>query len=101
MGIGLGGISDEVLLKRVSAISNQAVVAAVAQEIAEARVLGDDAAVAGIDGRSTCRMHDLSEFIKTLPQCFTRWFNRTHQRSGTLWEQRYQSVIIGLGCHLP
>ena len=97
----MGGISDEVLLKRVSAISNQAVVAAVAQEIAEARVLGADAAVAGIDGRSTYRMHDLSEFIKTLPQCFTRWFNRTHQRSGTLWEQRYQSVIIGLGCHLP
>ncbi len=101
MGIAVGGISDEVLLKRWSAISNQAVVAAVAQEMAEARVLGADAAVAGIDGRSACRMHDLSEFIKTLLQCFTRWFNRTHQRSGTLREQRYQSVIIGLGCRLP
>jgi hypothetical protein len=30
LGIGLGGISDEVLLKRWSAISNEAVVAAVA-----------------------------------------------------------------------
>ena len=31
-------------------------------------------------------MHDLSEFMKSLLQRFTRWFNRTHQRTGTLWE---------------
>jgi hypothetical protein len=42
-------------------------------------------------------MHDLSEFMKRLLQCFTRWFNRTHQRSGTLWEERYKSVIVESG----
>jgi hypothetical protein len=35
--------------------------------------------------------------MKTLLQCFTRWFNRTHQRSGTLWEERYKSVIVESG----
>ena len=35
--------------------------------------------------------------MKTLPQRFTRWFNRTHQRSGTLWEERYKSVIVESG----
>jgi hypothetical protein len=42
-------------------------------------------------------MHDLSEFMKTLLQRFTRWFNRTHKRSGTLWEERYKSVIVESG----
>lgn len=42
----------------------------------------------------TKRMHDLSEFMKTLPQRFTRWSDRTHQRSGTLWEERFKSVIV-------
>jgi putative transposase len=37
-------------------------------------------------------MRSLSEFMKTLLQRFTRWFNRVHERSGTLWEQRYKSV---------
>jgi hypothetical protein len=35
--------------------------------------------------------------MKTLLQRFTRWFNRTHERSGTLWEQRYKSVIVESG----
>ena len=96
----VGGISDEELLKRLAAIYKEAVVAAVAQEIADARAVGDEvgeAAVAGIHARYTYRMHHLSEFMKTLLQCFTRWFNRTHQRSGTLWEERYKSVIVESG----
>ncbi len=43
------------------------------------------------------RMHDLSEFMKGLLQRFTRWFNRQHQRSGTLWEERFRSVIVENG----
>ena len=35
--------------------------------------------------------------MKTLLQRFTRWFNRTHNRSGTLWEERYKSVIVESG----
>ncbi|MEY3897837.1 MAG: hypothetical protein RLZZ214_3358 [Verrucomicrobiota bacterium] len=93
----VGGISDEVLLNRLSAIYNEAVVAAVAQEIATARAADDESGVAGIHARYTYRMHHLSEFMKTLLQCFTRWFNRTHQRSGTLWEERYKSVIVESG----
>ena len=28
---------------------------------------------------------------------FTRWFNRTHNRTGTLWEERFKSVIVESG----
>lgn len=40
------------------------------------------------------RMHDLSEFMKTFKQRFTLWYNRTHGRYGTLWAERYRSVLI-------
>ncbi len=53
--------------------------------------------VAEIHRRFTKRMYDLSEFMKTLLQRFTRWFNRTHKRSGTLWEDRFKSVIVESG----
>jgi putative transposase len=92
-----GGISEGLLLKRLAALYSDAFVAGVAAELAAARSDGDEALAAEIHARFTYRMHDLSEFMKTLLQRFTRWFNRTHQRSGTLWEQRYKSVIVESG----
>jgi putative transposase len=32
--------------------------------------------------------------MKGLLQRFTQWFNRAHSRSGTLWEDRFKSVIV-------
>jgi REP element-mobilizing transposase RayT len=93
----VGGISDEVLLKRLAAIQTSAFVAGVAQELQQARQAGNEAWAAEIHARHTYRMHSLSEFMKTLLQRFTRWFNRAHERSGTLWEQRYKSVIVESG----
>jgi hypothetical protein len=40
------------------------------------------------------RMLDLSEFMKTLKQRFTVWFNRRHERVGTLWESRFKAVLV-------
>jgi len=92
-----GGLTDEELLKRLSATNSNAFVAGVAKELAEARSEGRDEWVTEVHARFTYRTHNLSEFMKTLLQRFTRWFNRTHQRSGTLWEERYKSVIVESG----
>ena len=92
-----GGITDRELLKRLGAVYGEAFVAGVEAELAGARKDGDEALVAEIHARFTYRMHSLSEFMKTLLQRFTRWFNRTHERCGTLWEQRYKSVIVESG----
>ena len=41
------------------------------------------------------RMHDLSEFMKTLKQRFSIWYNRNHdKRLGTLWTERFKSVLV-------
>lgn len=46
-----------------------------------------------IHARFTYRMHNLSEYMKTVLHRFSCWFNRTHSRTGTLWEERFKSVI--------
>jgi REP element-mobilizing transposase RayT len=92
-----GGISDEELLKRLCAIYSEVVVTEVAEELAEARAAGHARRVAEIHTRFTYRMHDLSQFMKGLLIRFTRWFNRTHERTGTLWEERFKSVIVESG----
>lgn len=95
-----GGLSDEALLKRLSAIYGEALVAGVAKELADARTAvyvqesGLEDALAAIHKRFTYRMHDLGEFMKGLLQRFTQWFNRTHSRTGRLWEDRFKSVIV-------
>jgi REP element-mobilizing transposase RayT len=94
------GFPDDELLLRLRGIYNEAQVAEVAAELADARRhvaagMADEAVVvARIHQRYTYRMHDLSEFMKTLMQRFTQWFNRTHERSGNLWEDAFKSVII-------
>jgi REP element-mobilizing transposase RayT len=40
------------------------------------------------------RMGDVSEFMKTLKQRFTTWFNHSHGRFGTLWSERFKSILV-------
>ena len=94
-----GGLSDEELLGRLRAIYSDAVVAEVAKELRDARQkardgLAGEVIVTRIHERFTYRMHDLGEFMKTLLQRMTRWFNATHKRTGTLWEGRFKSVLV-------
>jgi putative transposase len=47
-------------------------------------------------------MWDLGRFIKVLKQRFTQWYNRRQpgHRKGTLWEERYRSVVVESGLAL-
>jgi hypothetical protein len=36
----------------------------------------------------------VSWFMKLLKQRFTQWYNRRAQRRGTLWEERFKSVLV-------
>ena len=88
-----GGLDDEALFGRLSALHSDAFVAEVSAELAEARHAvgiadGGEARVPEIHARFTYRMHDLSEFMKGLLIRFTRWFNRTRpiRRRGHLWK---------------
>jgi putative transposase len=39
-------------------------------------------------------MGDISQFMKLVKQRFAIWFNKTHRRFGTLWADRFKSVLI-------
>jgi len=64
------------------------------QEIERALAAQDEAWVGRILARYEARRHSLPVFMKELKQRFTRWFNRQHSRKGTLWEERYRSVLV-------
>ena len=40
------------------------------------------------------RMGDVSEYMKAVKQRFSVWYNRTHGRYGTLWAERFKSVLV-------
>ena len=40
------------------------------------------------------RMGDVSVYLKELKQRFSIWYNRTHNRYGTLWAERFKSVLV-------
>ena len=44
--------------------------------------------------RHLAMMGDLSPFMKLVKQRFSVWFNRSHQRYGTLWAERFKSVLV-------
>ena len=39
-------------------------------------------------------MGDISQYMKLLKQGFSVWFNRTHERFGTLWAERFDSELV-------
>ncbi len=49
---------------------------------------------ASLRARLLARMGDVSQFIKSLKQRFTIWYNQTHKRFGTLWAERFKSVLV-------
>jgi hypothetical protein len=39
----------------------------------------------------------LSELVKELKQSFSRWYNKTHNRKGTFWGERFKSLLAENG----
>jgi len=44
--------------------------------------------------RQLAMMGDLSPFMKLVKQRFSVWYNRSHDRYGTLWSERFKSVLV-------
>lgn len=63
-------------------------------ELAHFRGIGADDAAETLRQRWFGRMWDISAFMKTLKQRFSQWFNGRHKRRGTLWEDRFRSVLV-------
>ena len=96
-------MSDEVFLSKMKAMYSTVYYRDIEQMLLRFRdggVSGEaasDTAAEELKAKYTCRMHDLSEFMKGLKQRFTQWYNGKHGRRGTLWEGRFKSVLVENG----
>lgn len=89
-------MSDEALLIKIKALYSPEAYRDCAFLLKNLRegAAKSDAAAEAFKAKFTCRMYDLSEFMKGVKQSFSRWFNKTHDRVGTLWESRFKSTIV-------
>ena len=65
-----------------------------AQELEHALVEGPEDVAQALRERLRRRMGDVSEFMRTLRQRYVKWFNRRYDTVGTLWAERFGSVLV-------
>jgi REP element-mobilizing transposase RayT len=87
-------LSDAELLERLTALYGRAMAQNTMLQLARLRRDGQEPLAQQLRQRYVVRMHELSDFVKTLKQRFTQSFNIRHQRKGTLWEERFKSILI-------
>jgi putative transposase len=86
--------SDEKLLRHLSCLYSKPKLASIRWELELFRKQGNSAGAEALRETFLRRLWDLSQFMKTLKQRFTRWFNKQHGRTGTLWEDRFDSILV-------
>ncbi|MBL9159412.1 MAG: transposase [Verrucomicrobiales bacterium] len=87
-------LDRDTLLRRLGFLYDRFTVEAVREELDRAAGTGNGAWEAQILARYERRMGDVSIFMKELKQRFTQWYNRRKGRKGTLWEERFKSVLV-------
>jgi REP element-mobilizing transposase RayT len=75
-------LTDEALIRMLARLSGINNAGTVRQQLAWFRE------------RIRSRMWDISAFMKLLKQRFSQWYNRRKGRRGTLWEERFRSVLV-------
>jgi hypothetical protein len=58
------------------------------------RASGDHQRAEELRERFFSTMWDVSYFMRVLKQRFSQWYNGAHDRKGTLWEERFRSVLV-------
>ena len=90
-----GVISDAELIRRYRVLYPKPTKHAMAHAEVLEEVLSDGGLPAEMLRKRLLKlMGDLSAFMKILKQRFSHWFNRTRNRCGTLWSERFTSVVV-------
>jgi REP element-mobilizing transposase RayT len=87
-------MEDAEIFRRMRSIYDRHTVKTYKSILERARKGGHIEEVTELRDKMLYRMENLSEFMKALKQRFSIWYNQTHGRKGTLWEERFKSVLI-------
>jgi hypothetical protein len=90
----LAPLDEDGLLAVLPLLYDGETVEGVRQEFERARLSGNDAWQREILARYERRRGDLAKFVKELKLRLTFHMNQRLDRSGTLWEGRYKSVLV-------
>jgi putative transposase len=90
----LAPLDEEGLLEVLPLLYSAETVEGVRQELERARLAGDEGWHREILGRYEKRRGDLAHFMKALKLRVSFHMNKRLGRVGTLWEERYKSVLI-------
>lgn len=87
-------VCDRLLIRRLKCLYPRLLVREIARELRMLRGMGRYRTAERLKQSYTYRMYDLSEFMKTLKQRVTQSYNTRHGRKGTLWEERFKSILV-------
>ena len=90
-----GEISDAELVEMLRPLYGAEAAKELAAELANCDTWGFAEKKAQIRDGFLNRRGRLDLFMKDLKQRFTQWYNRKEGRRGTLWEDRFKSVLVG------
>ncbi len=89
-----GPAGEEKLLEHLRLLYSREFIGLLRQELAELRKQGLESLATAKLERLQRRFCDLSLFVKEVKERFSRWFNKRRERKGTLWMDRFKSVLV-------
>ena len=82
------------LLEHLGVLYSKAYLGLLREELADLRRRGMAALAQQRIEALKKRFCDLSLFVKEVKERFSRWYNKRHGRRGTLWMDRFKSVLV-------
>lgn len=89
-----GADGEERLLAHMRLLYSKEHIEAIREDLTKLRAAGMDALAASRIAAIKRRMCDVSEWMREVKVRFSRWFNRRHERKGTLWMAPFKSVLV-------
>jgi len=92
-----GPEGEEKLITHLSTVYSKAFITQLRNEIAHLREQKLEQEITQLLHRFKKRFCNISLFVKELKERFSRWYNQQKGRRGTLWMDRFQSVLVENG----
>ena len=89
-----GAKGEELLFEHLKLLYSKEYLGALRHELKEYRERGLPDLAEELLEKYRKRFCDLSLFVKEIKERFTRWYNKKEGRKGTLWMDRFKSVIV-------
>lgn len=87
-------ISDDEVRERMQKLYGEKKMKEIENQMTERKEMGDEKFQVELFNRMRKRMYNLSSYVRDLKLRFSKWYNRKYDRKGTLWEERFKSVLV-------